>query len=186
MSDDYSVLYVAQFLQGTIKDNPRRRHHWSLVLTSPGQYNEVIGWMVEAAGSPGSFGLESSDLVIPAKSLRYRGAVMVAAIKPDQVSRVKLLLSTVPCENHRADWKTWTCQIWVMQALEALQQRYPHALAEGFSREWLWEEARKASTPFLRSLEDYPPPHPRSEAGQAAAANESGSTGGSSMTAGTA
>jgi hypothetical protein len=87
--------------------------HWALYLqTSSGS------WIYQVTGEPTAFTYGHREGVDPANSSRFVESIFVSEIDRGDVDAVKKILKNFPVQN---DVATWSCQDWVLEALEALK-----------------------------------------------------------------
>jgi len=103
-----SELSVAQYLpeSGNVR-------HWALYLEIPGGSR-----IYQIIGSPTAFTYGHRKNVDPQHSSRFVESIFVSEIHPSNIKDIKNILKTFPIQN---DIATFSCQDWVLEALEALK-----------------------------------------------------------------
>jgi hypothetical protein len=85
--------------------------HWTLVLTDESE----ITTLYEVIGAPTEFRRNTMHSKDPKSSSRFTGLVWVSHV--DDIVEAKRILEQQPIRN---DIATWSCQDFVLEALEAL------------------------------------------------------------------
>ncbi|KAF8055451.1 hypothetical protein FPV67DRAFT_1542040 [Lyophyllum atratum] len=90
-------------------------HHWALYLRTP--YENLI---YQVVGRPTEFRYGHREGVSPQASERFVDLVFVSEIDRNNVQEVKEILENFPISN---DVGTWSCQDWVIEALQELSSQ---------------------------------------------------------------